>query len=135
MHTRFTSEGEEWPPDQPKHFTCLSLIHHKDGRTQREVIAMAEATQSGNIDAILSSTFEQKDFFKGSSLFFSQSKASKDIKEIFAPNKDGQEPHSIVIEGAPGISKTVLSKEVSVRWANRQLLVNTSLNFFEGPTS
>ena len=22
VHTRFTSEGAEWPPDQPKHFTC-----------------------------------------------------------------------------------------------------------------
>ena len=126
MRTRFTSEGEEWPPDQPKHFTSLSLIHHKDGRTQREVIAIAEATRSGNIDAILS---EQKGFLKESCMFFSQNKTSKDIKEIFAPSEDGQEPHSILIEGAPGIGKTFLSKEISVQWANGQLLVNAILVF------
>ena len=129
VRTRFTSEGEEWPPDQPKHFTCLSLIHHKDGRTQREVIAMAEATRSGNVDAILSSTYEQKDFLRESSMFFSQSKTSKDIKEIFASSEHDQEPHSILIEGAPGIGKTVLSKEISGQWANGQLLVNAILVF------
>ena len=130
VRTRFTSEREEWPPDQPKHFTSLLLIHHKDGRTQREVIAMAEAARSGNIDAILSSTSEQKDFLKESGMFFSQNKKlSKDIKEIFAPGEDGQEPHSILIEGAPGIGKTILSKEISVQWANGKLLVNTFLVF------
>ena len=90
---------------------------------------MAEATLSGNIDAILSSTCQQKDFLKESGMFFSQSKTSKDIKEIFAPSEDGQEPHSILIEGAPGIGKTILSKEISMRWANGQLLVNTFLVF------
>ena len=41
IHTRFTSEGDEWPPE---YFTSLSLIHHKGGRTEREAIAIAEAT-------------------------------------------------------------------------------------------
>ena len=56
IRTRFTSEGEEWPPDQPKHFTSLSLIHHKGGRTEKEVIAITEATRSGDTDAIMSSS-------------------------------------------------------------------------------
>ena len=129
VRTRFTSEGEEWPPDQPKHFTSLSLIHHKDGRTQREVIAMAEATRSGNIDAILSSTCEQKDFLKESGMFFSHHKTSNDFRGIFAPSKDGQVPQSILIEGAPGIGKTFLSKEISGQWANGQFLVDSILVF------
>ena len=61
--------------------------------------------------------------------FFSQSKTSKDVKEIFAPIKDGQYPRRILIEGAPGIGKTVLSKEISVQWANGQLLKNEILVF------
>ena len=128
VQTRFTSKGGEWPPDQPKHFTSLTLIHHKDGRTQDEIIAIAEATRSGDIDAIMSSTCEQNSF-KESNMFLSQSKTSKDIKEIFAASEEGQEPCSILIEGPPGIGKTVMSKEISVQWANGLLLMNEILIF------
>ena len=128
VQTRFASEGGEWPPDQPKHFTSLTLIHHKDGRTQDEIIAIAEATRSGDIDAIISSTCEQNSF-KESNRLLSQSKTSKDIKEIFAASEESQEPHSILIEGPPGIGKTVMSKEISVQWANGLLLINEILVF------
>ena len=127
IQTRFISEGEEWPPDQPKHFTSLSLIRHKGGRTHKEAIAITEAIRSGDIDAMMSSTCEQNSF-KGSNMFISQSKTSKDIKEIFA-GEEGQEPRSILIEGSPGIGKTVLSKEISFQWANCLLLVNEILVF------
>ena len=127
IQTRFISEGGEWPPDQPKHFTSLTLIHHKDGCTQDEIIAIAEATRSGDIDAIMSSTCENS--FKESNMFLSQSKTSKDIKEIFAASEEGQEPRSILIEGSPGIGKTIMSKEISVRWANGLFLVNEILVF------
>ena len=58
-----------------------------------------------------------------------QVEASKDIKEIFASSKDGGEPHNILIEGAPGIGKTFLSKEIAFQWANDLLLVNAVLVF------
>ena len=119
VQTRFTSEGEKWPPDQPKHFTSLSLIHHKGGRTEKEVIAVTEATRSGDTDAIMSS----------SQMFFTQSKTSKDIKEIFTPDEDGEDHRRILIEGAPGIGKTVLCKEISVQWANSLILLNEVLLF------
>ena len=128
IQTRFTSEGGEWPPDQPKHFTSLTLIHHKDGRTQEEAISITEATRSGDIDAFMSSTCEQNSF-KEANMFLSESKTSKDIKEIFAVSEEGQEPHSILIEGSPGIGKTVMSKEISVQWASGLLLVNEILVF------
>ena len=62
-------------------------------------------------------------------MFLSQSKTSKDIKEIFAASEEVQEPHSILIEGLPGIGKTVISKEISVQWASDLLLVNEILVF------
>ena len=62
-------------------------------------------------------------------MFLSQSKTSKDIKEIFAASEEGQEPCSILIEGPSGIGKTVMSKEISVQWANGLLLVNEILVF------
>ena len=128
IQTRFTSERGEWPPDQPKHFTSLTLIHHKDGRTQKEILAMAKVYRSGDIDAIMLSACEQNSF-KKSNMLFSQSKTSKDITEIFAAGEDGQEPRSILIEGLPGIGKTELSKELSFQWAKGLLLVNEILVF------
>ena len=119
IQTRFSNEGGEWPPDQPKHFTSPTLIHHKDGRTHHETIDITEVTLSGDIDKIVSS----------SHLLFSQSKTSKDIKEIFAASEEGQERRSVLIEGPPGIGKTVMSKEISVQWANGLLLVNEILVF------
>ena len=58
-----------------------------------------------------------------------QVKRSKDVKEIFAPGEDGQEPCSILVEGAPGIGKTVLSKEIAFKWAKGMLLANKILLF------
>ena len=58
-----------------------------------------------------------------------QVKTSKDVKEIFAPGKDGQEPRSILIEGSPGIGKTVLSKEIAFQWAKGLLLMDRILLF------
>ena len=119
IQIRFTSEGGEWPPDQPKHFTSLTLIHHKDRRSTSEILTITEATRSGDIDKIMSS----------SHLLFSQSKTSKDIREIFAAGEEGKEPHGILIEGSPGIGKTILSKELSFQWAKGLLLVNEILVF------
>ena len=49
-HTRFITEQEEWPPDQPKHFTSLALIHYKGGNTEREVIAIRKAARDTYVD-------------------------------------------------------------------------------------
>ena len=125
-HTRFTTEQEEWPPDQPKHFTSLAFIHYRGGHTVREVIAFAKAIQSTHVDDLTFSTYPQNNSLEESQ---DQVKTSKDIKEIFAPSKDACEPRCILIEGAPGIGKTFLSKEITSQWANGLLLVNEILVF------
>ena len=129
VSTRFMADQEEWPPDQPKHFTSLALIHHEDGHTERNIIAATKVTQKSQLDGtdtIMSPFSLQMASPEQPQV---QVETSKDIKEVFAPNKDGQEPRSILIEGAPGIGKTVLSKEVSVKWADSLLLVNEILVF------
>ena len=37
--------------------------------------------------------------------------------------------YSVLIEGAPGIGKTILSKEIALQWANHDILHNTKLLF------
>ena len=108
-HTRFTSEEEEGALNQPKHFTSLALIHYRSGHTEREVIAFTKVFQNTHIDDIMSQSYDTIT-------------ATKDIKKIFAPGEDGLEPYNILIEGAPGIGKTVLCKEIALQWANEKLL-------------
>ena len=51
---------------------------------------------------------------------------SKNISDIFVPftASDGLtiKPCIVLIEGAPGIGKTVLTKEIACQWANKKLL-------------
>ena len=118
MQTRFMHE--EWPPDQPKHFINLALFHYKDRYTKRKFIVTHSA-----VDDMFSTSSQDM----SSENSREQVKASKDVEEIFAPGEDGQEPHSVLIEGAPGIGKTVLSKEIAFRWASGLLLINKILLF------
>ena len=50
------------------------------------------------------------------------STVTKDLAEILAPLEQSKEPQFILIEGAPGIGKSILLKEIAYRWGNKQLL-------------
>ena len=50
------------------------------------------------------------------------SKATKEIEEILAPLDENTESSFILIEGAPGIGKSMLLKEIAYRWGKKQLL-------------
>jgi len=54
----------------------------------------------------------------------------KNICDLFAPfDNTTPDPFIIVIEGAPGIGKTVLSKEISYLWSNHTILKTVKLLF------
>ena len=129
--TRFSTDKDTWPPQQSKHFTTLAFIYHKNERTQREVITIAKASQSGHIDDIMqaagscenNTTLEDYDL-EGSS-------ATKDISEFLAPfdHSDGSQPQTILIEGAPGIGKSFLLKHIAYMWAKKHVLSSSKLLF------
>jgi len=50
------------------------------------------------------------------------STVTKELTEILAPLEQSKDPQFILIEGAPGIGKSVLLKEIAYRWGNKQLL-------------
>ena len=58
------------------------------------------------------------------------SRSIKHISELFTPF-EGSTPCSfiILIEGAPGIGKTILSKEIALQWAERRILPKFKLLF------
>ena len=127
VHTRFTVDESTWPPGKPAHFTPLLLVHHQGDHSLEQVQTMAELMYTGDIGKVAMVTSERStikhDKIDGHEKFhkiLDSSKATKEIEEILAPldNESG----FILIEGAPGIGKSVLLKEISYKWANKDLL-------------
>ena len=100
---RCQPEENEWPPNQPKTIVNVALMHHEGEQTQQELIDMSVHRKEGAhaIDKL---------------------RVTKSIVDIFATISK-----SVLIEGAPGIGKTVLTKEISYYWANNKILVDMIL--------
>jgi len=120
--TRLTLQKNEWPPCQPSSIVNVALIHYSCGRTQQELVEISERFKQGAaaIDRLASSHLQ----------------VTKDISKLFSADphsylagRSSLPPQSILIEGAPGIGKTVLAKEIVFRWANGELLQNCNLVF------
>ena len=122
-------DDDTWPPEQQISFTPLLLIHHQGPHTPQQVTAMAELTCTGDIAKVALVTGQQsgirhaklgshEKFEKA----FETSRTTKEIKEILAPLENSEDPCYILIEGAPGIGKSVLLKEIAYRWGKKELL-------------
>ena len=127
-------DNDMWPPKQPTSFTPLLLIHHQGDHTPEQVTAMAELMYAGDIDKVASVTSDHCTIkhakFDGHNKYqrvLDTSKPTKEIKEILAPLEEGKQSCFILIEGAPGIGKSVLLKEIAYKWANKELLQNFKL--------
>ena len=100
--SRYKSSQDDWF-SMPEHFTSVALIHQKRHKTRREIIAFANMHLKGN--------------------FTETGKITTDIAEIFKSVECNDDPYT----GAPGIGKTVLSKEIVFQWAKGNLLIKEKL--------
>ena len=60
------------------------------------------------------------------------SKTTKDLQEVFSQLEqpsDSQHQRSILVEGSPGVGKSVLLKHIAYLWAQGELLTNTDFLF------
>ena len=122
-------DDDTWPPEQPTNFTPLLLIHHQGHHTPEQVTAMAELMRTGDIGKVTLVTDNQPavrraklDSHERFHKMLDTSKATKEIEEILAPLEKSKESAFILIEGPPGIGKSVLLKEIAYRWGDKQLL-------------
>ena len=128
ISTRYITKEGIWKHLYPKHFVNVLLIHHMEQNKEKEIVNIASLMRDGLTgDCHL--------------LHFSKTKCDPEnsvtthsISDIFKPFKkcDGNItiPQVIIIDGAPGMGKTTLSKEIAYQWANSQLLNDIKLVFF-----
>ena len=57
--TQFMVDNDTWPPEQPKNFTPLLLLHCQGYRIPERVTAMAELMSTGGIDKVALVTSDQ----------------------------------------------------------------------------
>ena len=131
IHSRYSPTLDEWPPYQPKHYTTLALIHHKDKGTDSAVISVTqELAMSGKFRSIGNNLPTPNKMSQTPKTYCN---ATKNISDIFvsvtASDRQTINPSIILIEGAPGIGKTVLAKEIGFQWACNKLLTGIKILF------
>ena len=90
---------------------------------------MAEFVERGHIDKVVSATktdtlhkCPKLDTRQPLQEVLDTSKVTKEVAEILAPLETSDDPQFILIEGAPGIGKSLLLKHIAYRWSIQQIL-------------
>ena len=88
---------------------------------------MAEFVERGHIDKLVTNTNpvpkdDNLDSYQAVQEVLDTSKVTKEVAEILAPLETGTYPQFVLIEGAPGIGKTMLLKEIAYLWGKQKVL-------------
>ena len=114
--TRFPVDVNSWPPEQPKEFTPVVLIHYQDQYYTTTIphTVYPAGEEFCNMFAVASCDYHNT--------LSGNSTTTKDITKIISLLEKDEGPQVILIEGAPGIGKSVLLREIAYRWANLEVL-------------
>ena len=87
---------------------------------------MAKFVERGHIDKLVTSDNISKhpklDSHEPLQEVLNTSKVTKEVAEILAPLETSNDPQFVLIEGAPGIGKSFLLKQIAYLWATKQIL-------------
>jgi len=117
IQTRFSIDEDTWPPNQPQHFTPILLAYHTGQYSFKETAALqsiAGFIKSDNLCSHYCLQQSPKDVF-------SYSKATKELVDILGP-LEGDNAQFVLVEGLPGIGKSLLLQEIAYNWAIGKLL-------------
>jgi len=119
---------DDWISYQPEHFANISTICYNERcATLKQIQDVAKVTHKGTL--IKKSAQPLLDSYTSSC---KKSSCVSDIFKFTAPKNKSSSyvaQNIILIEGVPGIGKTVLSREIAFQWASGQLLCNKHLLF------
>ena len=92
---------------------------------------MAEFVEQGHIDKVIPVTktdtlpkYPKLDSHQPLQEVLDTSKVTKEVAEILAPLETSDDPQFILIEGAPGIGKSLLLKHIAYRWGTREAFLH-----------
>ena len=113
----------------PKKFINLSYIIHKPRRSAQETEMSAKLARLGNFPSKESmhscGTFDLS--ISNGNKFDKTITIKEEISDILLPINSTERPQLILIEGAPGIGKTMLMREIGRLWANEKILNNQKI--------
>ena len=105
-------QKDSWSTFTPTQFVNLLLIHHLNKVSTQKQLNIVANIMRENI----------------SSSKLNQSYITSNIEDVFKKTDgDNSKGKIVLIEGAPGIGKTMLCKEIAYRWACKKLLHSDNL--------
>ena len=115
---QFTVDDDTWPPGQLKSFIIPQYLIHYHSIVKlmhASELVLAATDQSGiKHHPVIDSNETVQQACNDITVI-------EKLKEILAPLQN-DEPCMILVEGAPGIGKSVLLKEIAYQWSKKQLL-------------
>ena len=132
IQTRFHSpDGHDldsvWQILYPEHFINVLLIHHIKRRDEKNIEEVADIMRDGLM------RYNESRSIRFMDPIYHQKFETFKIFDMFKPFKseDGSIiiPKLILIDGAPGMGKTTLCKEIACQWAKGELLKDTQILF------
>ena len=120
MQMHLAIDEDSWPPDQPKDFIPVFVIHHQGQHTlqQETALQLAGSIQTGRFHSKLF----QEDLHQSLREVLDNSKTTKQLVDILAPLQENDNAQFILVEGLPGIGKSLLLQEVAYNWAKGKVL-------------
>ena len=122
---------EKWPPNSLDVVVSIAMITYHNRPAERQYIKIAKQGTFA-VDKIVSKYNQIPPTKKAR---HDKIKVIKDINEIFEVDVEAtstinnKEPKRILIEGAPGIGKTVLAHHIALCWAKKEVLPEIDVLF------